>query len=268
MLVFSGVASFLHHCFVFLSDDANDGLDLLSVNSVWHCWSYRSSGSARGRISSVNMSALRQKSYFLFSYSVTCLAAVVSWAVQCASPRLWCLAGLLLTLWWLWWPGTISTKPCRGSLLQPLAHLCPREPQLCSSPAGLHPHGLALLLWWPLQASTAWDGLEQSLQGWLEQETVGSRKWYWVCRTETVLFPKKSLAIWNIKVLTFLCDGGICFWKFLCFPKHSTSSCTTVDFPPPLTLPLGKRLWIQGQCFNLTCIISYFHLVLGGPWWL
>lgn len=44
------------------------------------------------------------------------------------------------------------------------------------------------------------------------------------------------------------------------------TSVPQLIFNPHTLCPLAKD-WIQGQCFNLTCIISYFHLVLGGPWW-
>lgn len=252
----------------FCQTHANESL--LSINSLWHWWSYQSSGSARDRISSVNVSTLRQKSYFIFFcfnslLQCTSVLGYAVWQPQVVGQG-WVIAGTGSCPW------TSSTKPSRGSVLYPLAPVCPRESRVPGSAAALlpfHPHGLApaALVASAGQHRLEWFGaITARLAGARdrgEQEMILT-----VCRIGALLFPKKCLAIWNIKMLTFLHDEGICFWKFLCFPKHSTSFCTTVDFPPPHTLPLGKRLWIQGQCFNLTCIISYFHLVLGGPWWL
>lgn len=162
--------------------------------------------------------------------------------MQCDSPRLWCMAGLFLTLGaWPWTaqshPKALCSSPWHISLQGMATGEALQQPH-CPCWASI-PLGCPLLLWWPLQASTGWGGVEQSLQDWLGQETTVSRKWCWLCAELKLLLPKKCFAIWNIKMLTFLYDGGICFWKFVCFPKHSTSFCTTVDFQPPHTLPLG-----------------------------
>lgn len=77
---------------------------------------------------------------------------------------------------------------------------------------------------------------------WSSHCRIGWNMILTVCTAEAVLLPKKGLAIWNIKMLTFLYDGGACFWKFLSFPKRS-ATVPQLIFHPLTLCPLAKD-WI------------------------
>ncbi|XP_016156277.1 PREDICTED: thrombospondin type-1 domain-containing protein 4-like [Ficedula albicollis] len=102
-------------------------------------------------------------------------------------------------LWGSWGPWSACSRSCSGGVMEQTRPCLPayyREryrrpgrhfPASERPPPGIPlaaplpcqaftPVGCPLLLWWPLQASTGWNGGEQSLQDWLGQETMKQKQ--------------------------------------------------------------------------------------------
>lgn len=103
------------------------------------------------------------------------------------------------------------------------------------------PTGCALLLWWPLQASTDWNGLEHSLQDWLERERMVSRKWYWLCgELKLCYFIRNAFPFEILKCSLSCMMEAFAFENSCAFLSTVQASVPQLIFHPHTVCPLAK----------------------------